>query len=286
MVNLSHLDEVSMTILVFIRELSFKLTKVLDNQLEVILSAIYALMTNTKNKALRKECVYTLRTLAKYSSDIKLLYFIVLMPPQMFTKFKLANTYCLSFILQKENLNILVFEESLLISLIKIASDLFADAHKTINDLGEGIVVDMFKRFIDRKKADYFLHMLRTNVSQKRAEQILRFLRLNFENIEELVQVSKKMQAVELEVAKSNADQFRTTGHSVFGRNGLNFLGNDKSAFATADDAESSRVKSKDITSRRVASQRPAPPPEHIIPKRNHNLQDQLMDQIHQLLST
>jgi hypothetical protein len=276
-----------MTILVFIRELSFKLTKVLDNQLEVILSAIYALMTNTKNKALRKECVYTLRTLAKYSSDVKLMYFIVLMPPQMFTKFKLANTYCLSFILQKENLNILVFEETLLTSLIKIASELFADAHKTINDLGEGIVVDLFKRFMDRKKADVFLKLVRTNVSQKRADQILKFLRLNFDNIEEIVEISRKMQAVEKDIPKPASDSFRMTGQGVgvFGRNALSSLGGDRSVLgAGMEEGEAVHSKSRDPT-RRALSNRPAPPSLGL-PKRNHQLQDELMDQIQQLLSS
>lgn len=276
-----------MTILVFIRELSFKLTKVLDNQLEVILSAIYALMTNTKNKALRKECIYTLRTLAKYSSDVKLLFFIVLMPPQMFTKFKLANTYCLSFILQKENLNILVFEETLLISLIKIASELFADAHKTINDLGEGIVVDLFKRFMDRKKADVFLKLVRSNVSQKRADQILKFLRLNFDNIEEIVEMSRKMQTVEANIPKPATESFRLTGQGVgvFGRNAMSSLGNDRSVIGAGLE-ESERVHSKSREpSRRATSTRVAPPGPGL-PKRNHQLQDELMDQIQQLLSS
>lgn len=273
-------DETAMAILVFIRELSFRLTKVLDQQLEVILSAIYALMTNTKNASLKKEAVYTLRTLSKYSSDIKMLYFITLMPEQMFTKFKLANTYCISFILQKENLNILVFEESLLISLIKIAAELFADAHQTINDLGEGIVVDLFKRFMERKKADVFLKMLRAHVSPKRADQILKFLRLNFDNIEEIVEISRKLQTFE-----SDNMNRPVSSNNLFSRNGVTSLdsgGGMIQRFQQQDDIGDNIPKNLPKTSMKMNTSREERP----IAGRNHDLQDRLINEIHQLLSS
>lgn len=263
-----------MSILVFIRELSFRLTKVLDSQLETIMTAIYALMTNTKNKALRKEAIYTLRTLSKYSSDIKMLYFITLMPKQMFTKFKLANTYCISFILQKDNLNILVFEESLLVSLVKIAAELFADAHQTINDLGEGILVDLFKRFVDRKKAEVCLQMLRDNVSKKRAEQILKFLRLHFEDIEEIIKVSRGMQAVEAEAVG------RPISGSLFGRNAMTSLDVGGTVLDKyRDEKPMSEIAPRIHRKRNIMEKDSAP-----ISRRDHELQEKLMDEIHQLL--
>jgi len=267
-------DEVSMSILVFIRELSFRLNKVLDSKLEPLLGALYNLHWKTNNEALRKETVYTLRTLAKYSSDIKFLYYITLMPEQMFTKFKLCNAYCMNFILQKENLNILVLEEDLLIALIKLSSELFADAHKVINDLGEEIVVNLFKRFMERKKADSYLKLIKIHINKKRAEQLLRFLKLNFENIEEIVKVSEQMQAYDLDevLAEKNLLVPSASKGSVFGRN----------AMALLEDA--SDIASVKSTKKKVAKK---PPAESMkaLGKRDHNMQEMLMQEINQLIS-
>lgn len=192
-------DETAMTSLVFIRELSYHFKKVLDGKLETLLGALYSLHSKTANKSLRQEALYTLRTLSKYSSDLKFMYYILMMPEQMFSKYRLANSYCLSFILSKENLNILVLEEELLEKLTRLAADLFSDAHQKIQDLGEEIEVSIFQRFIDRKKADIYLKMIKIQLKPKKAEQILRFLKLNFENIEEIVSLAQKMRDLDVE---------------------------------------------------------------------------------------
>ena len=159
-----------MAILIFLRELSFRVNKVLDSKLEPILGFLYTLHSKSNNAALRKETVYTLRTISKYSSDIKMLYYILMMPDQMFTKFKEPNAYCLNFILQKQNLNITVLEDELVEKLVKVAGELFSDANKVVNDLGEEIIVNLFKRYMDRRKADNFLKMVKILLNKKRAE--------------------------------------------------------------------------------------------------------------------
>ena len=263
-----------MAVMVFIRELSFKLNKVLDSKLERLLSALYNLHGESKSEFLKKEAVYTLRTLSKYSSDVKLLYYILMMPEQMFTKYKLPNAYCLNFILQKEHLNVTVFEEELLEVLVKTASELFADAHQTLNDLGEEIVVNLFKRFMDRKKADVFLKMVRVNVSKKRSDQILKFLKLNFENLEEIVQLGQKIQALDIPDAFDDRGKvFRTSGQRFLAPHSAPQLNADQSGKnpRTRDEKSFSQQKRETLQSHG---------------KRNHKLQEDLMQAIHQLINT
>lgn len=262
-----------MAILVFIRELSYRLTKVLDSHLETIMAAVYALMTNTKNKALHKESVYTLRTLAKYSSDVKMLYFVSSMPQQMFDKFKLSNAYIMSFILSKANMNILTFDDSMIRSIVKLSSSMFADSHTTISDLGEGMIVDLFKRFVDRRKADACLTIIRDTVSKRLADQLIKHLKLHFDDIDDMIKVSKHMQAIDAEAVG------RPVSSSLFGKNAMTLIDGsspidkykaDKPMTAIAPIIHRKRTmvdKDGDMSTRR-----------------DHGLQDKLMDEIHQLL--
>lgn len=284
MVISDNADEVSMSVLVFIRELSFRVKKVLDNKLEDILSAVFSLLTNTKNESLRKESIYTLRTVAKYSSDVRMLYFILMMPLQMFTKYKIPNSYCINFIMQKEHLNICVLEEELLEMLVKVSSELFADAHQVVNDLGEEIVVNIFKRFMDRKKADVYLKMVKVHVSKKRAEQILKFLKLNFENIEDIVMLGGKIQSLEVgDAFDDRANIFRASGQMFISQKSV---GREESGGlkeeASGDKKRGFQKEGKGKEGGMVDRQQG----EKMKDKRNHRLQDDLMSAIHQLINT
>src|SRR3990167_1183133 len=273
-----------MTILVFIRDLSYRVMKVLDSNLEPILGGLFSLIANTANKALEKEAIYTLKTLAKYSSDVKMLYYLGLMPDQMYTKYKFGCAHCINNIMAKDGLNLISLGEGVLETLVERICDMFGDADQRIQDLGEESLSNVWRRMAQRGRGGELLEIVKRKSSKKRGEQIARFLKLNFPEV----------------TPAADEVLFRDTGQSVFAKVGMKAMAGTpiqnlsqelglsmgmnleippaifQPKFSPPAHAPESTAHSKQATAR-------TPVPTGYVRRRNHETQERLVDEINQL---
>lgn len=276
-----------MTILVFLRDLSYRVMKVLDANLEPILGGLFSLIANTQNAALEKEAIYTLRTLSKYSSDVKMLYYLGLMPDQMFIKYKLGCAYCVNNIMAKDGLNLISLGEGVLETLVERICDMFGDADQKIQELGEEALSNIWKRMAQRGRGGELLEIIKRKSSKKRGEQIAKFLKLNFPEV----------------TPAADEVLFRNTGQSVFAKMGVKAL-IDTPMQNLSQDLGASMGMNIDILAPRfpARSQQPVTmtaienpprgreavpiqPPIGYVKRRNHDAQERLVDEINQLLN-
>lgn len=276
-----------MTILVFLRDLSYRVMKVLDANLEPILGGLFSLIANTQNGALEKEAIYTLRTLSKYSSDVKMLYYLGLMPDQMFIKYKLGCAYCINNVMSKEGLNLISLGEGVLETLVERICDMFADADQRIQDLGEEALSNVWRRMAQRGRGGELLEIIKRKSSKKRGEQIARFLKLNFPEV----------------TPAADEVLFRNTGQSVFAKMGMKAM-IDTPMQNLSQDLGASMGMNIDILAPKFATRPAQPvsmtvvdpvprsreaitnqPPAGYVKRRNHEAQERLVDEINQLLN-
>lgn len=265
-------EEIQKLCLVMLREISFNLKKVLDNKLQKLLSTLFTLYVKTENEDIKRQTEYTLRTLSKYSSDIKMLHYIILMPKTMFTRYKGIVTICIKFLTKNTHLNILIFEEKSLAKLIQICARLYDDKSEKISQLGEEIVCNTFLRFKDKFKASYFLTILEEFVDEELAHKVIKLLKLNFDDIEGLIKNNFEVEKVEKAKEFEKLQEEREMEENVFRRSGSSILLGRGAVGMKERKRKQDFLQMGNQQSRNYGG------------KRNFELQDKLMNEIENLL--
>ena len=178
--------EILKTCLIFLSELSFYLQKVLDNKLETLLASLFHLYERITNDDIKYRVIKVLKTLSKYSTDIKQLHYIILMPLEMFIRHKTAAVNCMCLILQKD-VNIFMFEDEELIKLMQLVCAIFEGAELKISEMGEEILCLFFDKFKKTGRLQKFFYWLQIHLKETTTERVRRILNTNFKELNQMI---------------------------------------------------------------------------------------------------
>lgn len=81
--------EIQIAILQYLSNLAYTYKKVLAPELPTILSTLFTLYKKTDNRQIRKTTYTTIKVLSKYSGDLKILAYLLMMPKEMRERYKI-----------------------------------------------------------------------------------------------------------------------------------------------------------------------------------------------------
>jgi hypothetical protein len=93
------------------REISFLVKRVLDIYIELLFGNLYSGYLESRDESLRDEFTFTIKTLCKYSSDLKVLSYLGLFPSVIFQKFKKPIAISIAQVLEANEIDVHKFDE-------------------------------------------------------------------------------------------------------------------------------------------------------------------------------
>ena len=180
--------KIQAAVLALISYLSFTYKRVMTAHLSALLSTLFTLFNKTSEADIRQRTLRTLKTLSKYSGDVKFMAYILLMPAEMRTRYKRICCKMLDCMVartpisapgdqagqkqavrfpdgvperDKSNLNIFVLEDQMIGRLIKYAAEWFGDVADDIRQSAESLICGIWERFRDHKRSTIFFWWLK-----------------------------------------------------------------------------------------------------------------------------
>lgn len=134
--------------------------------------------------------IRVLKTLAKFSTDIKLLHYIILMPMEMFIRHRKASTSCMYQIMKKD-INIFMFEDDELIKLLQLICNIFDCPEVALAAIGEDVLCFYFEKFRKAGKIQTLFYWNQIHLKIESAEKVRRFLGMNYPDLDRMIQDDK-----------------------------------------------------------------------------------------------